>query len=58
MLAFAVTVIDPMMLTFTMRVERKRQSKGIYARASFGAEVESWWHRESSIAGAERKQIS
>jgi hypothetical protein len=39
---------------------RKRQSNGIYAQASFGAEVESWWHREGSIAstGAERKRIS
>jgi hypothetical protein len=31
--------------------EGKRQSNGIYAQASFGAEVESWWHREGSIAG-------
>ena len=40
--------------------ERKRQSNGIYAQASFGAEVESWWHREGSIAGtgAGRKRIS
>jgi hypothetical protein len=38
---------------------RKRQSISIYARASFGAEVESWWHREGSIAGtgAGRKRI-
>jgi predicted nucleic acid-binding protein len=41
-------------------LRRKRQSNGIYAQASFGAEVESWWHREGSIAstGAERKRIS
>ena len=38
----------------------KRQSISIYAQGSFGAEVESWWHREDSIAstGAERKRIS
>jgi hypothetical protein len=38
----------------------KRQSNGIYAQASFGAEVESWWHREgsSTSTGAERKRIS
>jgi hypothetical protein len=41
-------------------VKCKRQSNGIYAQASVGAEVESWWHREGSIAstGAERKRIS
>jgi hypothetical protein len=41
------------------RFKRKRQSKGIYTQASFGAEVESWWHREDSIAGtgAGRKRI-
>jgi hypothetical protein len=42
------------------RIDRKRQSNAIYAQASFGAEVESWWHREGSIAstGAERKRIN
>jgi len=42
------------------KVDRKRQSNGIYTQASFGAEVESWWHREGSIAstGAEGKRIS
>ena len=41
-------------------IERKRQSNGIYAQASFGAEVKSWWHREGSIASTEagRKRIS
>jgi hypothetical protein len=41
-------------------IERKRQSNGIYAQASFGAEVEAWWHREGSIASieVERKRIS
>jgi hypothetical protein len=41
-------------------VQGKRQSNGIYAQASFGAEVEAWWHREGSIAdiGAGRKRIS
>jgi hypothetical protein len=29
----------------TDRIERKRQSNGIYAQASFGAEVEAWWHK-------------
>src|SRR5580700_5464150 len=32
---------------------RKRQSNSIYAQGSFGAEVESWWHREGSNAGTE-----
>ena len=42
------------------RLQRKRQSNGIYAQASFGAEVESWWYREGSIAGtgAGRRRIS
>jgi hypothetical protein len=35
----------------------KRQSNHIYAQACFGVEVESWSHRESSIAGGGRKQI-
>jgi hypothetical protein len=41
-------------------LDRKRQSNDIYAQAFFGAEVESWWHREGSIAstGVERKRIS
>jgi hypothetical protein len=38
---------------------RKRQSISICTQGSLGAEVESWWHRESNIAGteAERKRI-
>jgi hypothetical protein len=39
---------------------RKRQSKGIYAEGISGAEVETWWHRESSIGGTgtEQKRIN
>jgi hypothetical protein len=56
--ALPQTAVEPERQLFLS--ERKRQSNGIYARASFGVEVESWWHRKGRIAGtgAERKRIS